>query len=78
LLNNESRRAEIAAAEVHRQWLALTRTIPGEQSHPRTLEPNILRQWTDGFIDSDGDRRQLLLQLVSSPNWLAIALDLKR
>jgi hypothetical protein len=78
LLNNESRRAEIAAAEVHRQWLALTRTIPGEQSHPATPEPNILRQWTDGFIDSDGDRRQLLLQLVSSPNWLAIALDLKR
>lgn len=89
LLHNESSRAAIAAAEVQRQWLALTQTL-SEEPHsgsdqpsqrmpvePSTLEPSLLRRLTDGFIDSGGDRQQLLLQLVSSPNWLAIALDLK-
>lgn len=65
----------IASNEVRRQWTALLDALPMSESHERVDLQGLWERATQAFVDSQGDRTVLLQQLLSSREWLAIALD---
>ncbi|MBM3965777.1 MAG: hypothetical protein FJ308_12040 [Planctomycetes bacterium] len=80
----------IARTEVLRQWQHLiervTKKLDSSPIAPGTELPNLqsirhpfteprLQSLANRFIDSDWDRRAMMLDLLQSPEWFAIAID---
>jgi hypothetical protein len=68
-------RLAIASNEVRRQWTALLDALPESESQEHVNAEELWDRTAQAFVESQGDRNVLLQQLLSSREWLAIALD---
>jgi hypothetical protein len=68
-------RLAIASNEVRRQWVALLGALPNTEPKDHRIPQELWDRAARAFEESQGDRSVLFQQLLSSREWLAIALD---
>jgi hypothetical protein len=66
----------LARAEVERQWRSMQRAIGIQATTELSDEARL--QFARSFLESRWDRQVLLQALMTSPDWIAIALDSQR